>query len=321
MSEVVEIPKSVRQIVEGLSAARTKQQSILVGDRFLKTQTDIDLEFNWADFPNLVSIMDTAEGNKVHLNSIADTAEKELREHNVLYIGIVNGHIKYGTYDASIRTNLLMLVGSPDLPEMITRAQVLNVSDHIKSANLVLIAAGKTPPLDFTAAQNDLLNIDLVAKSSAANEATEDFIGKATTVAIRQKICKTLLITIRKEVQFHVVDYAEPAMRVYCGLWGIKYRILKVETEVDILFVWADGTGIVPGAHGRIAKLETSEGKESVQGVKGIANAHAVLILDTTQTGEDLFIIYEMTGAVPGHVACPITAGEDVSVTIHLVRA
>jgi hypothetical protein len=264
--------------------------------------------------------MDTAEGNKVHLNSLADVAEDELREHNKLYIGIVNGHIKYGTYDPEIRTNLLMLVGSPDLPEMITRAQVLNVSDHIKSANLVLIALGKTPPVDFNAAQNDLLNIDLVAKSIAANVATEDFIGKASTVAIRQAVCKTLLITIRKEVQFHVVDYAEPAMRVYCGLWGIKYRTLKIETEVDILFVWADGTGIVPGASGRIGKLETVEGKESVQGVKGIANAHAVLILDTTQTGTDLFIIYEMTGAVSGSVACPIVAGEDVSVTIHLVK-
>src|ERR1017187_1482295 len=204
MSEVVVIPKSIRQIVEGLSAARTKQQSIPVLDRWLKSQTDIDLEFNFTDFADKVSIMDTAEGNKVHLNSLADVAEDELREHNKLYIGIVNGHIKYGTYDPEIRTNLLMLVGSPDLPEMITRAQVLNVSDHIKSANLVLIALGKTPPVDFNAAQNDLLNIDLVAKSIAANVATEDFIGKASTVAIRQAVCKTLLITIRKEVQFHV---------------------------------------------------------------------------------------------------------------------
>jgi len=50
MSEVVVIAKSVRQIVEGIAAGRSKQQSIPILDRFLKVQTDIDLEFNFTDF-------------------------------------------------------------------------------------------------------------------------------------------------------------------------------------------------------------------------------------------------------------------------------
>ncbi len=321
MSEVIITANSVKQISEGLVAASSKQLSIPMVDRYLKSQTDTDLAYNVVNFASVVSIMDASEGHKVILNEEANIAEADLKAHNILYLNVINGKIKFGVYDASVRVNFMMMAGSPDFPSMITRDEVLNVSAHIKTGNAVLVALGLTPPLDFTAAQNNTLNIDLTNKNAGANAATEDFINKATIVSNRKKICRTLLITIRKEVQFHVVDYTDAAMRVYCGLWGFKYRTLKAETEIDILFVWADGGSIVPGVAARIGKLETKEGKDATQGVKGIADAHGCLLLDTTQTGSDLLIIWERTGVVSGYEPITIVGGEDQSLTIHLVKA
>ena len=144
MSEVVKDPKSNRNIEATLLAERIKQESIPIADRFLKPQTAINLEFNYTDFPAKVAIMDSAEGVKINLGTIANIAMEKLKEHNILYLGIINGKIEFGIYPASVRVLFLMTASSNILPDMNSRADILSVSHHIKSGNLVLISQGLT---------------------------------------------------------------------------------------------------------------------------------------------------------------------------------
>ena len=322
MAEVVKDPKSNTKIVETLRAERTKQESITILDRFLKPQTAIDLEYNFTDFPAKIVLMDNAEGIKIDKNAIAETALVKLRLHSVSYLEVINAKIKFGTYPASVRTSFLMDVRSADLPKMETHAEIWNVAEHIHTGNAALILLGLTPPLDFPASENDTLMGDYSDRAIEANTATETFTNLATVVAQRNRICRTLTTTIRKELQFHCVDMTDAAMREYLRLWGVVFRAESTTTEVDILAIYADGGAIAPGTAIRLGLYETKATKKvptlAVQGVSGIVDAHGTLDLETTQVG-DLFLICEQTGCDKLVYPITIVAGEDMSITVRLV--
>jgi len=206
-----------------------------------------------------------------------------------------------------------------------THAEMMGVSELIHSGNLALIALGLTPPLDFTAAQNDALRLDCNNKITIYVASEDVWSAAESTLAIRRGICRTLTTTVRKEVQFHVTGQTEEEMRTYCITFGIVFAIEKPETEIDVLALFADGSGIAVGAVIRIGKLYTDKNKvkliESVKGVSATVNAHGEAILDTTQTGTDLFVIWEGPGMVKGSAPITIIAGEDQSLTVHIVKS
>ncbi len=324
MSEVVKDPTSDKKISFNLIGLRNRHFNLAPADKFFKTTTVTDLEFNYTDFPAKVAAMNAAEGIKIHKVSILDAAYEKLKKHNTHYLDIIIGKVEFGTYDASVKTNFLMNVASEKLPDMITHADILEVSAVVKSGNLALIALGLTPPLDFTAAENNLLKLDVDTKINDLNVADDIYTTAKNVVATRKGICKTLCTVARKEVQFHVNDKSEAEMRVYARTFTIVFALEKPETEVDILALYADGTGIVTGLDLRIGKLFTNENKvkkiEAVLGVKGTTNAHGEDILFTTQVG-DLYVIWEKDGVVKGSAPIHLIAGEDMSITIHIVKA
>jgi hypothetical protein len=217
-----------------------------------------------------------------------------------------------------------MSAASPELPPMVTHAEILGVSEAIHTGDAALVAFPLTAPLDFTAAENDALRADVETKLGTFNFALDDWTTKVNTLALRVAFCRPLATTIRKEIQFNVTGQTEEEMRTYCRTFGVVFEIKKETTEIDVLSLFADGSGIALGTTVRIGKLFTDKNKvkkiESVKGVTATVNAHGEAILITTQTGSDLFIIWEKDGCVKGSEPITIVAGEDQSLTIHLVK-
>jgi len=324
MSLFVKDPTSYNQISNTLKAEQLRHSGLPVLDRFLKPQTVIDLAFNAVDFGLKVADASAAEGIKINFGSILEAAYEKLRKHNVRYLEVVNGKIEFGTYPASVRTNFLMTAGSSELPSNITHAEILGVSEAIHTGDAALIAFPLTPPLDFTAAENDTLRADVETKLGTYNAASDDWTAKVNTLALRVAFCRPFATVVRKEVQFNVTGQTEEDMRVYCRTFGIVFEIKKETTEIDVLALFADGSGIAVGTTVRIGKLFTDKNKvkliDSVKGVTAIVNAHGEAILVTTQTGTDLFVIWEKDGCIKGSLPITIVAGEDQSITIHLVK-
>jgi hypothetical protein len=324
MSLFVKDPTSDKQISQTLKAEELRHSGLPIAGRFLKPQTVIDLAFNATDFGLKVAAASAAEGIKINLNSILDVAYEKLRKQNVRYLETINGKIEFGTYPASVRVNFLMAAGSKELPPMETHAEIMGVSNAIHTGDVALIAFPLTPPLDFTAADNDTLRADVETKLGTFNTAADDWTTKVNTLTERKAICRTLATDVRKEIQFHVSGETEEEMRTYCRTFGVVFEIKKETTEIDVLALFADGSGIASGTTVRIGKLFTDKNKvkkiESVQGATATVNAHGEAILVTTQTGTDLFIIWEKDGCIKGSVSITIIAGEDQSITIHLVK-
>jgi hypothetical protein len=325
MSLVVKDPKSDKKISATLIAEQKRHSELPTLSKFLKALTETDLAFNSTDFPAKVAAAIAAEGIKIHNGSILDIAMERLKKHNNRYLDIVIGKVDFGTYSSSVLTNFGMTTTSKKLPDQDTHAEIMGVSELIATGDLALIDLSLTPPLDFTAAENAAFRLDCNNKITIFNTSRDDWEGKESALAIRRGIVKPLATTIRKEVQFHVSDKTEAEMRTYCGTFGIVFAIEKLETEIDVLTLYADGSGIAPGITLRIGKLFTSENKvkkiESVQGVKAVVNAHGEAVLYTTQTGEELFLIWEGTGIIKGSAPINIVAGEDQSLTIHVVKS
>ena len=324
MSLFVKDPTSNKKISQTLKAEELRHSGLPIAGKFLKPQTVIDLAFNANDFGLKMAAASAAEGIKINLNSILDAAYEKLRKQNVRYLETINGKIEFGIYPASVRVNFLMTAGSAEQPPQGTHAEILGVSEAIQTGDLALIAFPLTPPLDFTAADNDLLKTDVITKLGAYNTASDDWTTKDNALALRVSFCRPFCTVVRKEIQYHVTGETEEEMRVYCRTFGVVFEIKKETTEIDVQALFADGSGIALGTNVRIGKLYTDRNKvkliESVKGVNADVNAHGEAILDTTQTGTDLFIIWEKDGCVKGSVPITIVAGEDQSLTIHIVK-
>lgn len=323
MSELVKNPKSDSKVCAALVAANTKQQSIPSGDRFLKTTTNDDLVAQVVSFPEKVGEMTAAESDEINLVNLSNIALEKLKMQSTFYLDTVNAKISFGTYPASVRVNFLMSADSKVLPAMGSVSEILEVAAVIKTGDLVLIAMGLTPPLDFTAAENDALHTVYNSKSIAANTAKEVFATKEREVAAAKIVSAKLCVTIRTELEFHCVDFSDSAMRDYCRLWGVKYDTKKGITDIDILAVYADRGEIAPGTVIRIGQVDTKATKKvltpSTKGATGTVNVHGTLTLETAQTGA-LFLICNQTGCNELIVPITIVEGEDQSVTVHLIR-
>jgi hypothetical protein len=156
MSLFVKDPTSNKKISQTLKAEELRHSGLPIAGKFLKPQTVIDLAFNANDFGLKMAAASAAEGIKINLNSILDAAYEKLRKQNVRYLETINGKIEFGIYPASVRVNFLMTAGSAEQPPQGTHAEILGVSEAIQTGDLALIAFPLTPPLDFTAADNDL---------------------------------------------------------------------------------------------------------------------------------------------------------------------
>ncbi len=323
MSEFAKDPKSYKDLSQTLSDENTKHVSIPPLEQFLKQSSAAGLLQYHTSLPAAVLAMTTAEGNKINLISISDDACDFLKLHSTFFLETVNNKIRIGTYPASVRKYFLMDENSAVLPPMVTRTQILAVAAAIKSGNAQLVVLELTPPQDFPASENDTFRIDYDAKYAAALAATETFHNTVQVASSMKTICQKLCVSVRQEVDVHYNDLPAPTKREFMQLWGIKFVPKKDTISVDILSLYADGSGITPGAEFRVGLKETKATKKvptpAKGGPKGKVDAHGTLVLETMQTG-NLFII----GTCPGckDVAYPIkiVKGEDISVTIHFVK-
>ncbi|MEI8202071.1 MAG: hypothetical protein WCH34_03610 [Bacteroidota bacterium] len=323
MAEIAKDPKCYKDLNQTIADELAKHQSLPVGDRFLKATTVAALQQYHVSLPAAVQAMITAEGNKILAISISDDAFDLLKMQSTFYLDTVNRKIKIGAYPASVRKYFLMDESSAVLPPMTTRTQLLAVTTDIKSGDVKLADMGLTPPQDFPASDNDTLRIDYEDKYADALTAVEAFEGAMQTAISMKSICQKLCQSVRQQVDVHYNEYPAPAKRDFMQLWGIKFASQKETTSVDILSIYADGSGITPGAEFRVGPKDTKATKKvptpAKIGVKGKVDSHGALLLETTQTG-NLFIV----GTCPGckDVAYPIkiVKGEDVSVTIHFVK-
>ncbi len=323
MAIVVKDPKSDDKIAQTLNSEQTKQLSIPVGDRFLKTRTAELLAQYSVEFQQYVFARRAAEGNKINSVSIADAALDRLKLHNTCYLNVINEKIRFKTYPPIVRNFFLMTIGSAVLPSMTSRADILHVSHKISSGNAALINMELTPPKDFTAEENHALYLNYDQTFTALNIASEILINATILLNKKREICKALCTTIRKELDFHYMHLPNPTKRDFMRNWGIVYEAEKKTIELNILALFADGSGITQGAEIRIGIFQTKATKRkptfASKGAKGMTDAHGCLILKTTQKG-DLFLVAKLAGCEKLVYPITIIPGEDLSVTLHFVK-
>ncbi len=319
MSETVKNPTSTESVRVTINANYNKQQLTPVVDQFLSTSTNADLTQYFTDYPVCIAAFESAESTKINAVSEADVAADLLELDNTCGLENINLLIKRGILPASVRPLFLMTANSNALPPMTTRADLVNVSNHITTGTAELISKGLTPSEDFPAATNALIRQDYIAKANAANLATEAYNAALLTLAEMRNICRELCITVRQELDFHYIKLSESAKRDMLRLWGIVYAPKKDTTEIDILSKFADGSGVAAGALFRVGLTETKATKKvptpAVKGASKISDAHGSAIIETTQSG-DVFIIGTLANYKDIAVPITIIRGEDISRTV-----
>jgi len=319
MSEFAVDPTSDEGITKLLFDAMAKRATTPIALRFFKATTDADLVTYNTNFPAKIAEMNTADGLKISSVEACDISFGKLRNKCSHYLQTVNFHIVDGDYPASVHTYFLMTAGSEVLPDMASESDLINVANKIASGDAQLVLDGLVPPFDFSAAEVAALLADFLPKRATKNTNTNAFKDLEIEVATMRAICVTLCVTIREECEFHYKDNTESAMRDYCRLWGIVFDTTKTKTLVSLRAAFAGTLDSVVGMNFRIGQVDTKKTKKiltpALQGASGITNAHGVVDLETTQTG-DLFLIGELATCVKSITPITIVAGTDQSLTV-----
>ncbi|MEI8202872.1 MAG: hypothetical protein WCH34_07670 [Bacteroidota bacterium] len=323
MSLILKDPTSNNAITEFLFNANKRHSDLPVGQQFFKLQTKNDLAAKATEFPLKVNAANFSEGTKINNNSILNLAYLRLQKNNACYLKGINNMIDDEVLPPSVRLFFGMDSSSDRLPSMTTHADIFKVSQNIEWGDAELVNRSYPNPQDVPASKNLLLRNDVNDKITIYRASEDAWTANVHTLAVCKAFCLELAVTVRKEIQFHVTGQTEEQVRDYCRSFGVVYEPKKDTTEIDVLALFADGSGIALGTTARIGKLVISRNKvkkiEAVQGVTKTVNAHGEAILNTTQTG-DLFVIYTCPGCEDGHVPITIVEGEDQSITIHLVK-
>ena len=202
MSLVLKDPKSNNDISAFLRNAQKRHSELSPEERFLRSQTAIDLADRSTSFAQKVANTNASEGAKINYGSIFDSASHHLRKHNTLFLNIVNGKIDFGFYPASVRLSFGMALNSPKLPSMTTHDEIMTVSGIIASGTAVLNEMGLDPPQDFTAAANLVIRNDVNDKISDYNESIDLWKANVLDLAISKAFCRELAVIVRLKFSF-----------------------------------------------------------------------------------------------------------------------